>query len=117
MTASAQSAKFAQTVFDGMNLLGAYAVPGAFEADSDNMLNQTFKQESQRYVTELKAAIEGSAMVKAIPKLERFDTLLMSWEPTSPPPPELVTAARDCLIAMGIPEPADGWDSIALQDG
>ena len=109
-----------------LNALGLLAAPKAWNEAAARSGGADLRRGIVESVDEAAAAlanvgdvelVTGPADTSAIAEpLARVREICQEQWRTGPPPEELVGLARSCLALLGVPEPAEGWDTFAPDD-
>ncbi|WP_437586263.1 Uma2 family endonuclease [Sorangium sp. So ce1000] len=113
-----EASKLATTIASAINLMGLLACPRAAARVPDDGWphREVLVDELEAYLAYLVHARGARGewdlqMLASEPYALRLRSLLMDWNTSSAIPVEITRAARDCLEALGIPEPPLGWDA------
>jgi len=114
-----RSARVAHALSECLNLAALFAAPRALERWRASRSSRR-QQNKEAMVKQLDVLAElfraepevlGQGAMQEAPKLfAELRTLVAAWDDQGSPSEELVAKARATLVALGLPEPPDGWD-------
>jgi hypothetical protein len=113
-----EATKLAMTVASAFNLIGLLACPRATaRAPQDRWPGRdALVSEIDAYLTCVARVRDDPGgwnlkMLASEPHAQRLRELLSDWTPSPALPLEITHAARDCLAALDVPEPPEGWEA------
>jgi hypothetical protein len=113
-----EAAKLAMTVASALNWMGLLACPRAAARYPEDgwPRREALAGELEKYLAcmvHVRAAQSGwdLKMLASEPHALRLHGFLMGWDPSPAIPMGIMQAARDCLKALDVPEPTEGWDA------
>jgi hypothetical protein len=116
----------ANELADTIHLVTVLAAPNLFmkfrEALDDEVLHKA-AVESVSSLVRIAASLDGVAveapvdMPRAGALAVELEVELRAWQGRTSPSAVTVRLARELLVSLGIPEPAEGWDAFELPGG